>query len=214
MTLGHNGAVVNRQAHWEGVYGQRDLAEVSWYEPLPATSLKLIEDCGLPRDAAILDVGAGASRLAGGLLNGGYTDVTVADFARAALDEAAAQVGSRSDEIDWAVADVREHDFGRDFDLWHDRALFHFMVEQSDRDGYLNVLLRTLRRGGHLIIATFGPDGPSQCSGLPVSRYRIEDLSAELGAGFQLVSSHIQVHRTPSDREQQFLWAHFCRGDA
>jgi len=202
---------VANAAHWDQVYGERDLDQVGWYEARPASSVEMIEAAKLPRSAAIIDVGGGASGLAGELGRLGYTDVTVADVSAAALAAARTRLGDEADRVSWVVADVRDHDFGREFDLWHDRAMFHFMVDPEDRAGYLATLNRTLRVGGELIAATFGPAGPMQCSGLPVRRYGAEELSAELGPGYAPVGSSIRVHETPSGREQQFLWTRFRR---
>jgi SAM-dependent methyltransferase len=159
-------------------------------------------------NAAILDVGGGASRLASELSRSGHTDLTVADISAEALERAKADLGGSSGRVTWIVADMRDHDFNRRFDLWHDRAVFHFMVEAEDRKRYLDSLGKALRPGGHLILATFGPDGPSECSGLPVRRYDADALSQTVGADFELVSSHLTEHRTPSGRIQQFLYAH------
>lgn len=197
--------------HWQQVYEERAPDQVSWFEATPERSLALIGATGLPRDAAILDVGGGASALARELLRAGYKDITVADLSAAALEQARKDVGSRATEIDWVTADVREHGFGRQFDLWHDRAVFHFMVEPSDREAYLGTLSRTLRPGGSLIIATFGPEGPTKCSGLPVRRYSADDLSAELWAEFEREDDELVGHQTPSGNQQQFLYARFRR---
>jgi SAM-dependent methyltransferase len=201
---------VEARTHWERIYEEKAPEALSWYQPVPNTSLELIEKARVARDAAILDVGGGASSLAGRLLDAGYTDVTVADISSAALDRARAALGPDADRVTWVEADVRDHDFGRRFDLWHDRAVLHFMVEPADRDGYLEVLRRTLRLGGHLILATFGPEGPTRCSGLPVSRYGAPAL-AEVLPEFELLSSRIEVHHTPSGTPQQFLYAHLRR---
>jgi SAM-dependent methyltransferase len=198
-------------AYWTGVYARKDPEQVSWYEQEPTRSLSLIESTRLPRDAAILDVGGGASSLAAALAANGYTDVTVADISSTALDRARAQASSVADQITWIEADVRTHDFARSYDLWHDRAVFHFMVASHDRAAYLEVLRRTLRPAGHLILATFGPEGPRQCSGLPVARYDAPSLAALLGADFTQIWSGLQAHRTPSGTNQQFLYAHFVR---
>jgi SAM-dependent methyltransferase len=197
------------EAHWESVYSERKPTEVSWFEKAPAMSLRLIAAADLPPAAALLDVGAGASRLAAALIATGYEDVTVADISATALLEAKRLPGT--DRVKFTRADVRNHDFGRGYDLWHDRALFHFMVSDADQSGYLATLHRTLRPGGHLIIATFGPDGPTRCSSLPVARYGAEDLSNRLGREFDLVSAGTEVHITPSGNQQQFLYAHFRR---
>jgi ubiquinone/menaquinone biosynthesis C-methylase UbiE len=198
-------------SHWERVYARRDPEELSWHQASPRSSLELIEDAGLERSAAIVDVGGGVSDLAAALLRAGYSDITVADISRTALARAKARLGAESGRIAWVEADVRKHDFGRRFDLWHDRAVLHFMVEAGDRDAYLKTLRRSLRPGGHLILATFGPDGPTACSGLPVDRYSAASLAKALGGEFELLRSRLEEHRTPSDGSQQFLYAHLRR---
>lgn len=198
-------------AHWQRVYEQNAPDEVSWFEAVPERSLSLIEEAGIDLGAAVIDVGGGESRLAGELLDRGYEDVAVADISSAALAEARSELGERASEVEWVNADVRDHDFGRQFDLWHDRAVFHFMVDAADRDGYLNTLRGSLRPGGHLILATFGPDGPTRCSGLPVHRYGNTELLETLGAEFGPVSSRLEMHRTPSGKDQQFLYLHLRR---
>jgi SAM-dependent methyltransferase len=171
--------------YWQRVYEERRPDEVSWYEEVPRTSLQLIEEAALSLDAAILDVGGGASKLPGHLVAAGYTDVTVADISRAALEQARVELGDAAERVTQIEADVRFHDFARLFDLWHDRAVFHFMVDPADRNRYLAALARTLRPGGHLILATFGPNGPTQCSGLPVARYGSDELLTVLGEDFR-----------------------------
>ncbi|MEZ5073515.1 MAG: class I SAM-dependent methyltransferase [Solirubrobacterales bacterium] len=193
--------------HWMRVYSAREPAELSWFEAVPAVSLRMIKAADLRRDAAIIDVGGGASRLAGELVDRGYVDVTVADVSPPALAAARAELGERAGAVDWVGADVRSHDFGRAFDLWHDRATLHFMVDDGDRRAYLATLRASLRPGGFLVIATFGPEGPSECSGLPVRRYGPEELTAALGAEFELLMSELTAHRTPRGSEQQFHYA-------
>ena len=202
---------MDAERHWQQVYEARAPDQVSWFEATPERSLALIGATGLPKDAGIVDVGGGASALAGELLRAGYTDITVIDLSAAALEQARKDIGGRAQEIDWVTDDVRVHDFGRQFDLWHDRALFHFMVEPSDREAYLATLGRALRPAGHLIIATFGPEGPTQCSGLAVRRYSADDLSAWLGAEFECEDDELVAHETPSGNRQQFLNARFRR---
>jgi ubiquinone/menaquinone biosynthesis C-methylase UbiE len=204
---------IDFQAHWQGIYEGNAPDEVSWYEPVPRASLELIEEAGVARDAAILDVGGGASSLAARLLDAGYTNVTVADISVAALERARSAFDGDAERISWVAADVRDHHFGRGIDLWHDRAAFHFMVSATDRDGYLATLRRTLNPGGHLVLATFGPEGPTRCSGLPVSRYGAQELT-ELLPDFELRSSRLQVHHTPAGTPQQFLYAHLQRAPA
>jgi SAM-dependent methyltransferase len=198
-------------AHWQRVYRERRPGEVSWYEPNPAVSLELIEEAGLSAGAPILDAGGGASGLAGRLLDAGYTDVTVADISAAALERAHAALGAEAERVRWLQADLRSQGPGRRFDLWHDRALLHFMVDAADRARYLETMRGALSPSGHLVVATFGPEGPTRCSGLPVDRYDATGLSALIGDEFELVSSRLSDHRTPSGASQQFLHAHLAR---
>jgi len=194
------------QSHWEEIYAHRDPQLASWHEPAPQISLAVIDDLALPRDAGIIDVGGGTSSLAQALLEAGYADITVADISSSSIQRAKAHVGDDAQRIGWVQADVRSHDFGRRYDLWHDRAVFHFMVDPADRDRYLNVLRCTLRVGGHAILATFGPDGPTRCSGLPVDRYDASKPSQILAPDFVAVSSRLYDHETPAGARQQFLY--------
>lgn len=197
--------------HWERVYTDREPGEVSWYQPVPHSSLAAIDRLGLSLHAPIIDIGGGASRLAEELLRRRHTDVTVADISARALERARAAFAG-SDRIEWVVADVRDHDFGRRFAVWHDRALFHFMVAHEDQEAYLATMRRSLQPGGHIVMATFGPEGPTRCSGLPVSRYGAHELAATLGDPFRLVSSHLAQHNTPGGTSQQFLYAELASG--
>jgi ubiquinone/menaquinone biosynthesis C-methylase UbiE len=193
--------------HWEHVYEGKPLGAMSWFEPSPRSSLAMIDSLRLPSDAPIIDAGGGASHLAAELLDRGHTDITVADISGEAL-ELARRALPEPDRVSWVVADLRTHRFGRRFALWHDRALFHFMVDAADRQAYLATLERSLTTPGHLILATFGPRGPTSCSGLPTARYGAETLAAEFDGVARLVSSHLEEHRTPSGACQQFLFAH------
>jgi SAM-dependent methyltransferase len=199
------------RAHWEHTYAEKEPNRVSWFQDRPLRSLHLIEAAGLEPIASIIDVGGGASNLAAELLRIGYTDVTVADISAGALDRARDALGPDGLRVHWLQADVRTCDFARTFDLWHDRAVFHFMVTAADREAYLAALRRALAPGGHLVIFTFGPAGPQQCSGLPVRRYDVDTLQATLGADFRLLSSGLEAHTTPSGNQQQFLYAHLVR---
>jgi SAM-dependent methyltransferase len=199
------------RAHWEKTYAEKEPDRVSWFQDRPARSLDLIQAAQLEPTAGIIDVGGGASSLAAELLGVGYSDVTVADISGRALDRARDALGPDSLRVCWLQADARTYDFARTFDLWHDRAVFHFMVTPADREAYLAALRRALAPSGHLVISTFGPAGPQQCSGLPVQRYDIDTLQATLGAEFRLLSSGLEAHTTPSGNEQQFLYAHLLR---
>ncbi|MBS1894169.1 MAG: class I SAM-dependent methyltransferase [Actinobacteria bacterium] len=196
--------------HWQAVYRDRDPRRVSWFEESPRVSLEMIEEARLPKEAAIIDAGGGTSSLAAELLDRGYSDITVADISAAAIDPAKADLSPRDDQISWVVTDLRNADLGRRFALWHDRAVFHFMVVDADRDAYLESVRRSLHPEGHLILATFAADGPDECSGLPTRRYGIEELVGLLD-DFDLVRSLPVIHETPSGSEQRFLYAHFRR---
>jgi len=197
-------------SHWELVYRENAPDQVSWFEPTASTSLELIDQAGISTDAPLVDVGGGESHLAAELLARGHTDITVADISATALEVSRNDLGDRADEVGWINADVLDHDFGRTFALWHDRAAFHFMADPVSRDAYLTAMRRGLAPDGQLVIATFGPKGPTSCSGLPVQRYGAEEL-ARLVPDFQLASSRTVQHRTPAGNQQQFLYAHFIR---
>ena len=196
----------NLGEHWQAVYEAKAPTDVSWYEPVPEHSLELIRTSGLPSNAALLDVGGGASTLVDHLLAAGFGDITVLDLAPAALEESKARLGSASDKLEWIAADVTDWQPPRQYDLWHDRAVFHFLVDAELRDRYLEVLKAALAPGGFVVMATFGPEGPTHCSGLDVQRYSTEELSDVLGPSFRLMESDIEEHVTPSGCRQQFLY--------
>src|SRR3954469_10748584 len=187
----------DRQAHWQSVYATKAEQEVSWFQENPAPSLDLIGATGIDRDAAIIDVGGGASRLVDRLFEKGFHRITIIDLSATALEEAKRRLGPRADGIDWIAADVTLWEPSRSYDLWHDRAAFHFLTEPADREAYVVRLKWAVRAGGHVIIATFAPDGPERCSGLPIVRYDPQALARTLGPGFELVESRPHDHVTP-----------------
>jgi trans-aconitate methyltransferase len=197
--------------HWETVYTTKDETEVSWFQDSPSPSLELIEALKPAKDASVIDIGGGASRLVDGLLERGFRHVTVLDISQAALDLACLRVGRRASEVQWIVDDVTAWEPSRRFDIWHDRAAFHFLVEEADRAAYIARLKQALRPGGHAIIATFAPDGPEKCSGLPVYRTDAAGLAKELGEGFTLVDSRRHDHATPKNSSQRFQFSVFQR---
>jgi ubiquinone/menaquinone biosynthesis C-methylase UbiE len=196
--------------HWDGVYGAAAPEEMSWFEAEPR-SFELIDAAAPSRDAAIIDVGGGTSALAARLIEAGYHDVTVSDVSGAALAEHRRRSGDAGERITYIEGDLRETGFGRRFDLWHDRAVLHFMVEAADRDAYVERLKRSLAPTGEAIIATFGPEGPTSCSGLPTARYSGDELAHVFSPEFLLRSAELHTHRTPAGDEQQFLYAHLRR---
>ena len=194
--------------HWEKLYSSMPDSEVSWTQPEPRTSLSLIrEACPSGR---IIDVGGGTSVLADRLLDAGYS-VAVLDISAAALDRARDRLHTRADQVLWTVADVTAAPDLGTFDVWHDRAVFHFLTKPADRAAYVALLRGTVPVGGHVIIATFAMDGPEKCSGLPVQRYDGRSLRAELGVGFDLVKSVPEVHLTPWGKPQPFQYSVFGR---
>lgn len=201
---------IDFRAHWEAAYQRRPPTAQSWYQALPSVSLALIEQVAR-RDAAILDVGGGASTLVDGLLDAGYHDLTVLDVAPTALRQARERLGIRADRVRWIEADVLTASLHpASIDLWHDRAVFHFLGDVDDRAEYVHQVRRALRPGGFTIIATFAKDGPTRCSGLDVVRYSAEDLHSSFGAEFRLLNTQSERHRTPSGAEQSFLYC-LCR---
>ena len=201
----------DRQAHWQNVYATKAENEVSWYQATPAPSLDLIAATGLSKDASIIDVGGGASRLVDSLLDRGFHRMTILDLSASALEEAKKRLGRRADGIEWIVVDITIWEPASGYNLWHDRAAFHFLTEPSDRDAYVVRLKKAVRPGGHVIIATFAPDGPERCSGLPIVRYGPEALARTLGPDFELVESRRHDHVTPGGNTQRFQFSRFLR---
>lgn len=200
-----------RERHWEALYRRQVPTAVSWYQDSPTLSLAMIERTGIARDARIVDVGGGAATLVDRLLERGFANVSVLDIAPAALAAAQARLGERAHRVEWIVADVTAWRPLKPYALWHDRAMFHFLVEDSDRRAYGAALRAALAPGGHVILATFALDGPERCSGLPVMRYGADGLADALGADFRLIESAPETHVTPAGVEQRFLYARFTR---
>lgn len=191
--------------HWDAVWADRDPDSVTWFQATPARSLDLITSVSGP-DEAVVDVGGGASRLVDHLLDRGYEHVTVVDLAESALAASRARLGARSDGVTWLAGDVLTIDLGREISVWHDRAVFHFLTEPSQRAAYVARVRATLRGGGHVVIATFGPNGPETCSGLPTCRYDASGLAAEFGDGFECVRSELEQHVSPTGVAQEFVY--------
>ena len=198
------------KSHWENVYSSKDTDEVSWHQDRAECSLDLIRRSGVDHAASIIDVGGGASTLVDDLLGQGYSDISVLDLAGTALEAARARLGERSTRVQWWEANVLEVGLPQNgYDLWHDRAVFHFLTSAEDRQAYADAVRHALKPGGFIILATFAEDGPTECSGLPVMRYRPEELQAEVGMGFTLVAQEKELHRTPSGATQRFVYCLF-----
>ncbi|MDZ7732960.1 MAG: class I SAM-dependent methyltransferase [Acidimicrobiia bacterium] len=181
---------------------------MSWFQETPTRSLELIRRV-TGTTASVIDVGGGASRLIDHLLEAGYRDLTVLDLAAGALEAARRRLGDRATTVTWIEGDVTTFDAGRRFDLWHDRAVLHFLTDEDDRRRYVDNLRRSLHPGGHVVLATFGPNGPEQCSGLPVRRYSVDDMATLLGEDFTLLDRDDEVHRTPTGADQAFVYGLF-----
>jgi SAM-dependent methyltransferase len=195
----------DRSQHWDTVYGRMGTTGVSWYQPVPSVSLELVAELGIPPATAVVDVGGGASGLARSLVERGFSDVSVLDVSSTALDAARQGLGDRPG-VHWLQHDLLTWEPQRRYGLWHDRAVFHFLVDPPERDRYLDVLSAALAPGGHVLIATFAPDGPQRCSGLPVARYGPEDLPRVLGGRLEVLTARREEHVTPGGTSQPFTW--------
>ena len=197
--------------HWEHVYSTKKTESVSWFQEHAEHSMRLIRATGVPFSAGIIDVGGGASTLVDDLLSSGYCAVSVLDLAAAALSVAKARLGERASEVHWTEGDITKVLLPvHAFDVWHDRAVFHFLTSKEDRAAYVDTVLRSVKPGGHVIVATFAEDGPIQCSGLPVMRYGPSELHAEFGSPFSLVQHEREEHHTPFGTVQKFVYC-YCR---
>jgi len=196
--------------HWEQVYQTKRPTEVSWYRPHLEVSLQLIEEAVGNCNAHIIDVGAGASSLVDDLLARGYRNLYAFDVATTALKATKARLGADASRVNWLCGDVRTFPFpSQQYDLWHDRAVFHFLTDAADRAAYVRQVTRAVKPGGQVIVATFGPEGPTKCSGLEVRRYGPEALQQEFGSEFHLLKHHTELHHTPSGSTQQFTYCCF-----
>lgn len=213
MSEGANGhpGPLGGQDHWEAIYGAKASQDVSWYRPHLDRSLKFIDQAGLAPDAAILDVGGGASTLVDDLLARGFRNVTVLDLSEAAIRQARTRLGTLADGVTWMVGDITRVALPKHrYDFWHDRAVFHFLTDEADRGRYVSAVRHALKPGGHIVVATFGPHGPVRCSGLPVARYRPEGIHQQFGDHFRNIGSDAEVHHTPWGSEQEFVYC-YCR---
>jgi ubiquinone/menaquinone biosynthesis C-methylase UbiE len=195
--------------HWERVYTTKGADQVSWYARHLDASLGLIERATISRRSKVIDVGAGTSTLVDDLLGRGFEDLTVLDISHKAVDVCRDRLGKEAERVHWITADVTKIELEScQFDVWHDRAVFHFLTAPADRIAYVRQVKRSVRVGGHVIVATFGPEGPKRCSGLDVVRYDSDSLHHEFGPRFRLLESSQIVHRTPSGTAQQFLYCY------
>lgn len=199
----------NSKEHWEKVYQTKQPDAVSWFQEHATRSLELIRSVGMPLNANIIDVGGGASTLVDDMLSDGFNNISVLDLSQRALDVARKRLGREGDRVTWISGDictVRLPD--STYDMWHDRAVFHFLTDPVDRNAYVQQVVRSVKPSGHVIVATFSPDGPAQCSGLPVARYAPEQLHQAFGPSFDLIEHLSEEHKTPWGSVQSFVYCH------
>lgn len=201
------------KGHWEQVYRSKRPDEVSWYRPHLDVSLELIERAAPDRNAHVVDVGSGEATLVDDLLQRGYRNVTVLDISPTALAVARDRLGAGASGVRWLLGDVTTLALGRHaYDVWHDRAVFHFLTDGEQRAAYVRQVLHAVKPGGHVIVGAFGPEGPVKCSGLEVVRYDADALHGEFGPGFRLVAHRTELHRTPAGSIQQFVYCYCAVG--
>jgi SAM-dependent methyltransferase len=203
----------DRKTHWEDVYRSKSPSQVSWFQGEPELSLQLIGKTGVGLDAAIIDVGGGASTLVDGLYERGYSNLSVLDVSKHALEHARNRMGEKAGELAWFEEDITCFRPTGQFSVWHDRAVFHFLTERADRQSYVSVLRKALKPGGHLIIMAFAIDGPVKCSGLDIVQYDAQKMQTELGKGFELLETGYETHLTPAGNQQKFAYFHFVFSD-
>lgn len=202
---------MSEQDHWEAIYRRKAADQVSWFRPHLELSLGFIENAGLFRDAAIIDVGGGTSTLVDDLIAQGYSNITVLDISAAAIASAKSRLGAAADVVHWIVGDITHVEFPEHrYHFWHDRAVFHFLRDAQARRRYIAAVHRGLKLQGHIVVASFGPAGPERCSGLEVVRYSADGLHQEFGDSFSKVDSKTEIHMTPWGAEQQFVYC-YCR---
>ena len=199
------------KSHWENIFATKDVTQVSWFQEHPELSVQFIEQTGVDKTGQIIDVGGGASTLVDDLLANGYDNVTVLDISGAALQVAQQRLGQLASKVTWLEASIIEAELPENFyDVWHDRAVFHFLTRAEDRARYVEAVRLSVKTGGHVIVATFGLEGPLRCSGLDVIRYSPDSLHDEFGDSFEIVDTTSELHHTPFGTEQKFIYC-YCR---
>lgn len=199
----------DKKQHWDEVYDTKPCTEVSWYEPMPENSLTCIAECHLEKDAPIIDIGGGDSFLAEFLLAQGYSDITIVDISEKAIQRAQQRLGERADQLKWIVADVTEFKPEKKYQLWHDRAAFHFLTTDAEVEKYLQTLRESVAPGGFVILGTFSDKGPDKCSGLPIKKYSVGEMQKLFSEGFITMNCKNVDHETPSGKTQNFTFCTF-----
>lgn len=202
---------MNKKSHWENVYQTKEVDQVSWYRDHLDNSLQMILNTKVSKDAAVIDVGGGSSTLIDDLLEHSFADVSVLDISAAALEKSKERLGQKAQQIEWIEADITEVTLPENhYDVWHDRAVFHFLTDENDRRKYVELVKKSLKVGGHIIVASFGLNGPQKCSGLDVVQYSPDSMHDEFGKSFELVKSISEKHETPFKTTQEFVYC-YCR---
>jgi len=202
---------VESKRHWDHIYESKGVREVSWFQEHAARSIELIKKTGVGLGAKIIDVGGGASTLVDDLLGNGYSEITVLDISGAALRRSQDRLEQRASLVTWLELDITRAELDPNFyDLWHDRAVFHFLTQADERHRYVKAVQRSVKPGGHIIVASFGLGGPQRCSGLNVVRYSAESMHREFGVDFKLIDTTTEIHHTPFGTDQQFIYC-YCR---
>jgi len=199
----------DRKNHWETIYQTKELTEVSWYQPKPEVSLNFIKESNLDLSAKIIDVGGGDSFLADHLLELGYSNITVLDISKNAINRAKERLGNRADKVNWIVTDISEFHPQESYDLWHDRAVFHFLTDKEDVETYVETIVNHLKPNGHFILGTFATDGPQKCSGIEITQYSPENMEARFSPHFDKIKCMQVQHPTPFNTIQNFTFCHF-----
>lgn len=202
---------MNLKEYWQNIHHTKGSKQVSWYQTHPVMSLQYIKNTGIDKSGEIIDVGAGASTLVDHLLDNDFRNITVLDISAEALEMSKTRLAKQAELVNWLVTDITKVKLPHfQFDVWHDRAVFHFLTNAKDRESYVNIVNHAVKPGGHVIVATFADDGPEKCSGLQVARYNSESLHDEFGSNFDLIDSTNEVHQTPFGTEQKFIYC-YCR---
>ena len=200
---------VNRKEHWENIYSTKKDNQVSWTQENPEISMNFIESCGISKNSSIIDVGAGNSRLVDKLIEAGFEDITILDISEHALERVKNRLGDHAKKVNWVVADITQYETSKSFDLWHDRAAFHFLTKPSQIKSYLNIAKKSIKNNGYMTLGTFSDNGPKKCSGLEITQYSENTLQKQLGKDFKMIKNTRQDHKTPFDTTQNFLFCSF-----
>lgn len=195
--------------HWQNVYDKKNENEVSWYQKSPKLSLDFVKSLNLSLDAEIIDIGAGESRLVDNLLEMGFVNLSVLDISSKSIEKTKKRLGLKSKLVNWIVSDINNFNPTKKYDLWHDRAAFHFLKDSVEIDNYVKLVKSSLHNQANLIIATFSENGPLKCSGLEVSRYSENSISDLFNNDFELIKSQKSIHKTPFSTSQEFLFSKF-----